>query len=102
MRADKRGSGQVELILDELEECVSDGSDPYQEIEKRELLEAINSFLDKLPQSKRIMFVRRYWYTDSVTDIAERCGVSENTVSVNLNRLRKRLRNYLNERGFES
>jgi DNA-directed RNA polymerase specialized sigma24 family protein len=47
------------------------------------------------------MFVRRYWYSDSVVDIAKRCGVSENSVSVNLNRLRKRLHNYLYERGFE-
>ena len=47
------------------------------------------------------MFVRRYWYSDSVADIARRCGVSENNVSVNLNRIRKRLRRYLCERGFE-
>lgn len=99
--ADKRGNGQIALILDELAECVSNGPDPYQKIEKDELLKNINSFLEKLPQDKRIMFVRRYWYSDSVTDIAKRCGVSENSVSVSLNRLRKRLHNYLIERGFE-
>lgn len=99
--ADKRGNGQIVLILDELAECVSDGSDPYQKIEKDELLKVINLFLEKLPQDKRVMFVRRYWYSDSITEIAKRCGVSENSVSVSLNRLRKRLKNYLNERGFE-
>lgn len=101
MNADKRGNGQIDLILDELVECVSNKSDPYQMFERDELLICINSFLEKLPKEKRIMFVRRYWYSDSVADIAKRCGISENSVSVNLNRLRKRLHNYLIERGFE-
>ena len=101
MNTDKRGNLQIPIILDELSECVSGGTTPYQEIEKKELLKAINSFLEKLPQEKRVMFVRRYWHSDSITDIAKRCGVSENSVSVNLNRLRKRLHNYLIERGFE-
>ena len=101
MSTDKRGNLQIPIILDELSECFSDGITPYQEIEKKELLKAINSFLEKLPQEKRVMFVRRYWHSDSITDIAKRCGVSENSVYVNLNRLRKRLHNYLIERGFE-
>lgn len=101
MNADKRGNGQIVFILDELAECVSDGNDPYRKIENDELLKTINSFLEKLPQEKRIMFVRRYWYSDSITDIAKRFGVTENSVSVSLNRLRKRLNKYLNERGFE-
>lgn len=101
MNADKRGNGQLTVVLDELAEVVSGGSTPYQELDKKEFLGAVNSFLEKLPQEKRIMFVRRYWYSDRVADIAKRCGVSENTVSVNLNRLRKRLRSYLHERGFE-
>ncbi len=101
MNADKRGNGQITIILDELAECVSDGINPYQEIEKKELLKAINSFLEKLPQEKRVMFVCRYWHSDNIADIAKRCGVSENSVSVTLNRLRKRLHNYLIERGFE-
>lgn len=101
MNADKRGNGQIAVVLDELAECVSGNSDPYEEYDGKVLLDAINAFLEKLPQDKRIMFVCRYWYSDSVTDIAKRCGVSENTVSVALNRLRKRLHDYLLERGFE-
>lgn len=101
MNADKRGSGQIALVLDELAECVSDGNDPYRKIERDELLTAVNSFLETVQQEKRIMFVRRYWYSDSVADIAKRCGVSENRVSVNLNRLRKKMLSYLIERGFE-
>lgn len=102
MNADKRGRGQLTLILDELAEVVSDKDSVENHIENRELIKEINTFLDSLPQEKRIMFVRRYWYSDSVADIARRCGVSENNVSVNLNRIRKRLRRYLCERGFES
>lgn len=98
---DKRGNGQLEVILEELAECVSDGRAPYMELQRKELVKEINSFLDQLPKEKRILFVRRYWYSDSVADIAKRCCMSENGVSVNLNRLRKRLRNYLYERGFE-
>ena len=101
LKADKRGNGQIPIILDELSECVSGGTTPYQELENAEFLRTINSFLEKIPQEKRVMFVRRYWYSDSISDIAKRCGVSENSVSVSLNRLRKRLYNYLSERGFE-
>lgn len=101
MNADKRGNRQIAVILDELAECVSGGTEPYQELDKSELMKAINAFLESLPQKKRVMFVCRYWYSDSVTDITKRCGMSENSVSVNLNCLRKRLRNYLLERGFE-
>lgn len=101
MNADKRGSGQLALILDELAEVISDENSVENNIENKELLKEINIFLNGLSQQKRIMFVRRYWYSDSVTDIAGRLGISENNVSVNLNRIRKRLRRYLYERGFE-
>ena len=47
------------------------------------------------------MFVRRYWYADSVAAIARRLGVSENRVSVTLNRLRKKLKDHLNQRGYD-
>lgn len=90
----------MDVLLEELEECLSGNSDPVEKYERTELLQAINDFLGKLPQDKRILFVSRYWYSDSVTDIAKRCGISENSVSVSLNRLRKRLHDYLLERGF--
>lgn len=99
--AEKRGGGQVPLVLEELGECVSGCDNVEQEIDRRELVECINAFLKKLSPEKRTMFVRRYWYFDSVTEIAERLKLSENTVSVNLNRIRHKLRDYLLERGFE-
>jgi len=89
------------LFLDELAECVSGGNEPEKEFDKKELLNAINSFMESLPKEKCALFVRRYWYAESVSDIAKRYGMSQTNVSVSLNRLRKKLHDYLIERGFE-
>lgn len=98
--AEKRGGGQRAAVLDELAELVSGGGEPEQEIDRRELLETINAFLDGLPRDKRRIFVCRYWYFDSVSEIAARFGLTENRVSVTLSRLRRKLRDHLSERGF--
>lgn len=97
----KRGSGEIALVLDELTDCVSGLDDVEQEIDRRELVEAINSFLDTLSPQKRNIFICRYWYSDSVASIAKRYGMTENNISVILNRVRPKLRKYLLERGFE-
>ena len=99
--ADKRGGGQAIVVLDEIAEFVSDTDSAEQEIDRKELVKAIDSFLDRLPANKRNIFICRYWYFDSVSDIANRFGMTENNVSVTLNRLRLKLHNYLLERGFE-
>jgi len=99
--AEKRGGGELPLVLDELSELVSGTEDVGREVEYHELVKALNQFLQGLPMEKRMIFVRRYWYTDSVSEIANRFGMKEGTVSMTLNRLRNRLRNYLLERGFE-
>ena len=101
MTAEKRGNGQIAIVLDELAECVSGGNEPEKEFDKKELLNAINSFMESLPKEKCALFVRRYWYAESVSDIAKRYGMSQTNVSVSLNRLRKKLHDYLIERGFE-
>ena len=99
--AQKRGSGQAAVVLDEIAEFVSDATSVEQEIDRKELIKAIDSFLDRLPPKKRHIFVCRYWYFDSISHIAERFAMTENNVSVTLNRLRLKLHNYLLERGFE-
>ena len=99
--ADKRGGGPAIVVLDEIAEFVSDTDSAEQEIDRKELVKAIDSFLDRLPANKRNIFICRYWYFDSVSDIANRFGMTENNVSVTLNRLRLKLHNYLLERGFE-
>lgn len=99
--ADKRGGSQTKVVLDEIAEIVSDAADMEQEIDRRELIRAIDTFLSTLSTNKRGIFVRRYWYFDNVADIASRFGMTENNVSVLLNRLRLKLHRYLLERGFE-
>jgi len=98
-RADKRGGGQIPLVLEELGEIVSGGTDPEDEYAKQEVAAAINAFLADLSEEKRTIFVRRYWYADSVKRIAADTGRSENYVSVALNRLRKQLYAVLTEKG---
>ena len=99
--ADKRGGGQATVVLDEIAEFVSDTDSVEQEIDRKELVKALDDFLDRLPANKKNIFVCRYWYFDSISDIAIRFGITENNVSVTLNRLRLKLHNYLLERGFE-
>lgn len=99
--AEKRGGGETALVLDELAECVSGKDDVEAHVERNALISAINAFLKGIAQDKRNIFVRRYWYCDSVKQIAERYGMTEAAVSMNLMRLRKRLYGFLTERGFE-
>ncbi len=99
--ARKRGSSEVTLVLDELADCVS-GIDNVEEIiNRQELIKAVNSFVKSLPTEKRNIFVRRYWYADSVSKIAKDCGMLQGSVSKILERIRKQLKTYLTEGGFE-
>ena len=99
--ADKRGGGEITAVLDELAGCVSGNEDTEQAYEYKELVAAINDSLSTLPAHKRNIFVCRYWYTDSISDIAARYNMTYAAVSMELNRLRTKLHNYLIERGYE-
>ncbi len=99
-RAEKRGGGETALVLEELSELVSGGVEPGDELDAEELAAEIDAFLSVLPAEKRKMFVRRYFYAESVGELANYFGISENRVSVTLSRLRDRLRRYLRERGY--
>jgi RNA polymerase sigma-70 factor (ECF subfamily) len=99
--ADKRGGGETAAVLDELLEIVSDTDSVEQEIDRKELVKAIDAFLAALSADKRGIFICRYWYFDSISTIASNFGMTENNVSVHLNRIRLKLHNYLLERGFE-
>lgn len=99
-RAEKRGGGEIALVLDELADCVSGRDGPEQLADRRELAEAINAFVRGLPPKKRNIFVRRYWYADPVSAIAADCGMLQGTVSKTLERTRRQLTTYLTERGF--
>ena len=89
------------VLLDELAECLPlYGTDVESEIDKKELTSAITAFLGELPKEKRMIFVYRYWYSASVSDIASKTGKTSGNVSVILNRTRTLLKEYLEERGF--
>ncbi|MCR5249895.1 MAG: sigma-70 family RNA polymerase sigma factor [Lachnospiraceae bacterium] len=98
--SEKRGGGNIDLILDELEECLSGNDTPEDELLRNELKEDINRFLASLPEEKRYMFIRRYWHADTITEIAGRFGMSANNVSVTLGRVRAALKSHLTERGY--
>ncbi|MDE7099180.1 MAG: sigma-70 family RNA polymerase sigma factor [Ruminococcus sp.] len=97
----KRGGYEISLILDELAEIVSDEESVEDNIIRNELLKTIDDFISTLSAEKKYIFIRRYWYSDKITAIANQCGRTENSVNVELNRIRKKLRDYLTERGYE-
>ncbi len=100
-RTEKRGGGEITLVLDELTDCVSDIENVEQIVDCQELIKAVNSFVRSLSVSKRNIFVRRYWYADSVAEIANDNCMLQGTVSKILERTRKQLKVYLTERGFK-
>lgn len=95
-----RRSGGVELVLDELAECIPASVDLEGELEARELLAAIERFLSTLSYDDRFLFVRRYWYADSVKEIAAAVHSRENRVAVRLFRLREKLQKFLMKEGL--
>ena len=96
----KRGGGEVTLALEELEQCVSGSQDVEKEIEKKELVWAINRFLDTLPAAERRVFLARYWYMDSIQEIASHFGFSQSKVMSVLFRTRNKLRLQLEKEGY--
>lgn len=99
--AQRRGGGQVPLALEELRECVSPEGSPEGELDRQAAEEALNRFLDGLPPLQREVFLRRYWYLDSIEDIARRTGWSKSRVTTTLHRLRVRLRAHLIQEGID-
>ena len=87
-------------MLDELAECIADGSDIEQAYEEKELKEYIFKFLRTLPERERNLFVRRYFFVDTVKEIAARYALTENNVMVILSRTRKQLKSKLMKEGF--
>ena len=96
--AAKRNS-HYDVSLDELSSCIA-GSSLDEALSARDLGQAIDRFLDTLPRDSRIIFLRRYWFGDSVSQIAAALGRSENSVSVRLNRCRSKLPTYLEQEGY--
>ena len=92
---EKRGGGEAPLALEELEEVVAGSDSPENEAVRKELIASLNRFLGELTAEERYVFVRRYWYLDSLTDISEKTGFSGSKVASMLYRLRGRLKKQL-------
>ena len=95
----QRRCPDYDLSLEELEGCVG-SANLQDEIDARMLGRAIDRFLDTLPAQNRILFLRRYWFGDSVKQIASDRSMTQNAVSVSLSRSREKLRAYLLKEGF--
>jgi len=91
-------SAEVVSLSQEMELCIPDNRS-RDELSARELGRILDSFLRSLDRENRIIFMRRYWYADSVSQIARRFGISQEAVSMRLNRCRKKLRLYLAKEG---
>ena len=99
LTAQKR-SADFSVQLSELEDILSAPDTPQQQYERAELASAISDFLRSQNEEERDLFVRRYWYSDSIRDIARRYGLRENTVKSRLLRTRQRLKAYLEKEGY--
>lgn len=97
----KRYASEYALSLSELGDSFSDGSGPEQEVNTILLDEAIDAFLRTLSEEARNVFIGRYYFFDSLKNVADYCGMPEARVKSMLYRTRQSLRAYLEKEGFE-
>lgn len=95
----KKRSSHYTVALEELDECLSAKETVENEIEGKELAHIIENFLNTLTRENRVIFMRRYWFSDTYKDIAAFMGLSEKSVSVRLSRIRQSMKKYLIEEG---
>lgn len=96
--AAKRSSAYT-IAMEEIEACIASPNTVETEFEARELARIIESFLDTLTVENRVIFMRRYWLSDSCKDIAEFVGLTEKNITVRLTRIRQKMKRYLSEKG---
>ena len=97
---EKRGGGQLPLVLDELDECLAGQEDVEGTVAARELGRCINAFLSSLPSREAAVFLRRYFYAESAEEIGHRFHLSPGNIAVILSRTRKKLRKHLVKEGY--
>lgn len=96
----QRRNSYYDVALGELEECIASSESVEDRLSAKELSAALNRFLDTLDKENRVIFVRRYWYADSISEIADRLHMRNNNISVHLSRTRERLRKYRKKEGY--
>ncbi len=87
-------------LTQEMEQCIPGKDDPEEALEASALSQAINTFLKTCTEAQRTVFVRRYWYFDTIPEICKRYGYSQSKVKTMLFRMRNGLRTYLEKEGY--
>lgn len=98
--AKKRGGGEFELALEELDACIPSGCSLEQEAEAKELSRAINMFVGTLPEEEQLVFIGRYWFLATERELAEKHGCSRSRINAMLKRTRDKLKNFLLQEGL--
>lgn len=89
-------------LTQEMQECIPGKSDVEREVETRALSRTIDAFLETCSEEQRNVFVRRYWFLDTISEICKRYGYSQGKVKTMLFRMRERLRIHLEKEGYSA
>ena len=98
--AAKRQGSEFALSISEVEEIMTDHTNPEKELEAKQLGELLNAFLRSLKPDERNTFIGRYYYMDSLKDVEAYCGMSEGKAKTVLFRIRQKLKDYLRKEGY--
>jgi len=99
--AKKRGSGEMTLALEELRDCVSGEKSVEDTLMLKEVMGCLNGFLRELPEEERTVFLCRYWYVNSLEEIAGKTGFSAGKIKSMLHRTRNKLGKHLEKEGLK-
>lgn len=94
-----RRKAEIVTLTQEIEQCIPDSSH-QRRAEGREIGQALNRFLESLSPENRVLFLRRYWYADTIAEIAARYGLREGSVKTRLHRIRGNLHTFLESEGI--
>ena len=92
-------NAEVVSLTQEMEQCIPDRSHE-RKLEGEEIGRVLNQFLDSISLESRLIFMRRYWYTDSIQEIAARYNISQSKVKTQLHRTRNKLQLFLEKEGI--
>ena len=100
-KAKKREGSEFELLLTELEDCISSNLTTEAEFDSNFVVQIINDWLLSQSSENRVLFVKRYWHAESIHDLASNHQMSESKVKSVLFRMRKNLKTQLKKEGVE-
>ena len=93
-------NAEIVALTDEMEQCIPDNRRDW-ELEDREIGRVMDLFLEGLSKETRLIFLRRYWHADSISEIAARYGITESKVKMQLSRTRAKLRRFMEQEGIQ-